>query len=64
MIFLIILGIILLIATALLLLRIKFDIIANDEITVKLVILGIRFTLFPSKKKKVSPKKFKKGYPA
>lgn len=63
MIFLIILGIILLILAALLLLRIKFDIIANDDITVKLVILGIKFTLFPSKRKKINPKKFKNGYP-
>lgn len=63
MIILIILGILLLLISAILLLRIKFDIIANESIAVKLNILGIKISLFPKKNKKINVKKFKKGYP-
>ena len=63
MIILIIIGIILLIIGALLLLRIKFDIILKDEILIRINVLGIKYQLFPQKEKKVSAKKFKKGYP-
>ena len=63
MILLIILGIILLLLIASLFIRIRFDISANDEISVKLNILGIKFSLYPQNKKEPNPKKFKKGYP-
>ena len=56
------LGLILLIA-ATLFLRIKFEIVLNDSVYLKLNILGLKFTLYPEKKKKISVNKFKKGYP-
>lgn len=61
--FLIIVGIILLLIAAILLLRIRFDIIADEEICLRLRILGLKIPLYPAKEKKVNIKKFKKGYP-
>ncbi len=43
--------------------RIHFEIDCNDDITAKLRILCIKFTLYPKNKKRASPKRFKKGYP-
>ncbi len=59
----IIIGCILLLLTALLFIRIKFDIILKEDITVRINILGIKIPLYPTKEKKINPKKFKKGYP-
>ncbi|MBQ8837098.1 MAG: DUF2953 domain-containing protein [Clostridia bacterium] len=64
MIILVIIGIMLLLIAALLFLRIKFDIILKDEILIRLNVLGIKLQLYPAKEKKVSSKKFKKGYPS
>ena len=47
--------------SALLLLRIKFDIYLNEDIVIKLNILGFKKQLYPEKAKKVSIKKFKKA---
>ena len=49
--------------SALLLLRIKFDIYLNEDIVIKLNILGFKKQLYPEKVKKVSIKKFKKAPP-
>jgi len=48
---------------ALFFVRIKFDIILESDILVKLNILGIKIPLYPAKEKKIDTKKFKKGYP-
>ena len=63
MVFLAVLSIILLFLVSLLFLRIKFDFYLKEDIIVCLNILGIKIRLFPKKKKKISAKKFKKGYP-
>lgn len=63
MVILWILGILIFLITALCLTRIRFDIIAGEEISVKLNIYGIKIPLYPQNKKKVNPGKFKKGYP-
>lgn len=60
---LITLGIILLLLIALLFVRIKFDIILESDILVRLNILGIKIALYPAKEKNIKVKKFKKGYP-
>ncbi|MBE6679826.1 MAG: DUF2953 domain-containing protein [Ruminococcaceae bacterium] len=56
-------GIILLLLVALLFVRIKFDIILEGDILVRLNVLGIKIPLYPAKEKKIKTKKFKKGYP-
>lgn len=60
---LIICGIVILLLIALLFVRIKFDIMLEEEVVVRLNILGIKISIIPSKEKKVKIKKFKKGYP-
>lgn len=60
---LITIGTILLLLTAILFIRIKFDIVLENEISVKLNILGIKIPIFPGKQKKIKTKKFKSGYP-
>ncbi len=64
MIVLWILGILVLLIAALCLTRIRFDISAGEELSVKLNIYGIKIPLYPQNKKKVRTGKFKKGYPA
>lgn len=63
MVILWILGILLLLIAALCLTRIRFDISAREELSVKLNIYGIKFPLYPQNKKKVNPRTFKRGYP-
>lgn len=63
MVILWILGILILLITALCLTRIRVIISAGEEISVKLSICGIKIPLYPQNKKKVNLKKFKKGYP-
>ena len=58
----IILAIILLFC-ALLFLRIRFVIECNTDISVKLSIFGIKFSLYPKNKSKIRLSAFKKGYP-
>lgn len=64
MVFLWILGILIFLITVLCLTRIRIDICASEEISVKLNIYGIKIPLYPQNKKRTNPKKFKKGYPA
>ncbi len=64
MIVLWILGILVLLITALCLTRIRFDISASEELSVKLNIYGIKIPLYPQNMKKVRLHRFKKGYPA
>ena len=45
------------------LLKIHFEIECNDEISAKLRVLCIKFSLYPKNKKKVNINKYKKGYP-
>ncbi len=58
-----ILTLILVLLTAPLFIRIKFDIILKSDILVRLNILGIKIPLYPAKEKKIKLSKFKKGYP-
>ena len=44
-------------------LRIHFDILCNEELSAAFRIFCIRIPLYPKNKKRVSVKKFKKGYP-
>ncbi len=60
---LIALGIVLLLLVALFFVRIKFDIILESDILVRLNILGIKIPLYPAKEKRVDAKNFKNGYP-
>ena len=55
--------IVLLLIVALFFVRIKFDIILESDILVRLNILGIKIPLYPAKEKRIDAKKFKKGYP-
>lgn len=48
---------------AVLLLRLHFEIICADAVTLRLRILCIRIPLYPTAPKKVKPAKFKHGYP-
>ena len=50
---LIICGIVILLLIALLFVRIKFDIMLEEEVVVRLNILGIKISIIPSKEKKV-----------
>lgn len=63
MVILITLGIVLLLLIALLFVRIKFDIILESDILVRLNILGIKIPIYPAKERKINPKKFKTCYP-
>ncbi|MBQ5389512.1 MAG: DUF2953 domain-containing protein [Clostridia bacterium] len=63
MIILWILGILLFSIGVLCLTRIRFEISANEELSVKLNIYGIKIPLYPQNKKKVRVGRFKKGYP-
>lgn len=54
---------ILIVFAMLCLLRVHFEIECNDEISAKLRVLCIKFSLYPKNKKRVKPRSFKKGYP-
>ncbi len=46
------------------LVRIRLEISANDSVEAFAKVLGIKIPLYPQKEKRVSPQKFKRGYPS